>query len=96
MNKKDYSRSQKSLIRFFCILGIVVEVLCVIRLFLRSDYNLGIPKINTIADFFNSDLINDHDLSEIININYIPKIIVRCLKQILYLKNNTNFPVPPL
>lgn len=56
MNKKDYSRSQKSLIRFFCILGIVVEVLCVIRLFLRSDYNLGIPKINTIADFLNSDL----------------------------------------
>ena len=56
----------------------------------QNDIEININQItipNFISDFFNSDLINDHDLSEIININYIPKIIVRCLEQILYLKN---------
>ena len=56
----------------------------------QNDIEININQIiipNFISDFFNSNLINDHDLSEIININYIPKIIVRCLKQILYLKN---------
>lgn len=56
MNKKDYSRSQKNLIRFFCILGIIVEVLCILRLFLRSDFTLGVSSITSITDFFNSDL----------------------------------------
>lgn len=56
MNKKEYSRSQKNLIRFFCIIGIIVEVLCILRLFLRSDFNLGIPNIKSITDFCNSDL----------------------------------------
>ena len=56
MNKKDYSGSQKNLIRFFCVLGIVVEVLCILRLFIRSDFNLGIPNINNITDFSKSDL----------------------------------------
>ena len=56
MNKKEYSRSQKNLIRFFCVLGIVVEVLCILRLFIRSDFNLGVPNINNITDFSKSDL----------------------------------------
>ncbi|MBP5520312.1 MAG: hypothetical protein J6X84_07025 [Treponema sp.] len=53
--KKTYSRASMNLIRFFCIIGIVVEVLCVIRLFLRSEFTLGFYEIKTAADFFTSD-----------------------------------------
>lgn len=56
MENKTYSKSQKNLIRFFCLLGIAVEILCIIRLFLRSNYTLGIPEIKKIYDFFISDL----------------------------------------
>ena len=56
MDKKNYTRSQKYLIRFFCYIGIVVEVLCIIRLFIRSDNTLGIPNIKNFFDFINADL----------------------------------------
>lgn len=57
MDKKNkYSKSSLNLIRFFCIIGIVVEALCILRLFLRSDFTLGIFTIKSTADFFNSDL----------------------------------------
>ena len=51
MEQKTYTRAQKNLIRFFCIIGIVVEILCILRLFLRTDFNLGIPDIQTVTDF---------------------------------------------
>ena len=54
--KTKYSRSSLNLIRFFCILGIVVEVLCITRLFLRSDFTLGFFDIKTLNDFLISDL----------------------------------------
>ena len=56
MEQKTYTRAQKNLIRFFCIIGIVVEILCILRLFLRTDFNLGIPDIQTVTDFLLSDL----------------------------------------
>ena len=56
MNKKDFSRTQKYLIRFFCIIGILVELLFILRLFIRSNFNLGVPNIDSFTDFCNSDL----------------------------------------
>lgn len=55
--KRKLSRSSKELIRFFCLIGIFVEVLCVIRLFLRTNYTLGIENISSLLDFLNSDLL---------------------------------------
>lgn len=54
--KSKYSKTSLNLIRFFCIIGIIVEILCVLRLFMRSNYTLGIDEITNAADFFLSDL----------------------------------------
>lgn len=56
MNQTNYSKSAKNLIRFFCINGIIVEVLCIIRLFLRTDFTLDIPEIINLKTFLESDL----------------------------------------
>jgi hypothetical protein len=56
MREITYSKSAKQLIRFFCINGIIVELLCILRLFLRTGFTLEIPEIQNIFDFFNSDL----------------------------------------
>ena len=56
MRKITYSKSARNLIRFFCINGIVVEFLCILRLFLRSDFTLGIPEITNLKTFLYSDL----------------------------------------
>ena len=56
MRKINYSKSAKNLIRFFCINGIVVELLCILRLFLRTKFTLDIPEISNLSTFFNSDL----------------------------------------
>lgn len=80
MNKKDYSRSQINLIRFFCVIGIIVEALCILRLFIRSDFNLGAPNINSLTDFCNSDLcleiIDSLSLIVFIVLLFIPKKFV--------------------
>ena len=56
MGEMVYSKSAKSLIRFFCFNGIAVELLCILRLFLRTDLTLGIQTITNITTFLESDL----------------------------------------
>ncbi len=56
MRKIEYTKSAKNLIRFFCINGIIVELLCIFRLFLRTDFTLGIPEIISFKTFLESDL----------------------------------------
>ena len=56
MRTITYSKSAKALVRFFCINGFLVEFLCILRLFLRTGFNLEIPEINSIMTFLNSDL----------------------------------------
>ncbi len=56
MREIAYSNSAKALIRFFCINGILVEVLCIIRLFLRTNFDLDIPEIMNLKTFLSSDL----------------------------------------
>ena len=55
MEKKSYSKSSISLIRFFCILGIIVESLAILRLLLRSNFTLGLPQIESLLTFCYSD-----------------------------------------
>jgi len=52
-----YSKSSRNLIRFLCINGIVVELLCIVRLFLRTDFTLEIPEIKSFISFLESDLL---------------------------------------
>lgn len=87
MDKKIYTRSQKYLIRFFCYIGIIVEILCVIRLFLRTNYTLGIPDIFTIGEFFNSDLF----LAIIDSISFIIFIILLFIPEKFELLSNVAF-----
>ena len=54
-NKGKYSKSALNLIRFFCIIGFIVENLCILRLFMRSGLTLGIPNIDSLGDFWLSD-----------------------------------------
>ena len=56
MRQINYSKSSKALIRFFCINGIIVELLCILRLFLRTGFTLEIPQIISIETFLQSDL----------------------------------------
>ncbi len=56
MRKITYSKSAKKLIRFFCINGIIVELICILRLFLRTNFTLEIPEITGLEAFLNSDL----------------------------------------
>ena len=56
MRKITYSKAAKNLIRFFCINGIIVELLCILRLFLRTNFTLEIPEITNAMSFLNSDL----------------------------------------
>ncbi len=56
MRTMNYSKSAKNLIRFFCINGIIVEVLCILRLFLRTNFTLDIPEIINLKTFLESDL----------------------------------------
>lgn len=57
MREINYSKSARNLIRFFCINGIVVELLCILRLFLRTGFTLEIPEITNFVTFLESDLI---------------------------------------
>lgn len=56
MREISFSKSAQNLIRFFCINGIIVEALCILRLFLRTDFNLEIPQITSLLSFLESDL----------------------------------------
>ena len=56
MREITFSKTAKNLIRLFCILGIVVEILCILRLFLRTGFTLEIPEITSIQSFLTSDL----------------------------------------
>ena len=55
MEKKNYSKSSISLIKFFCILGIIVETLAILRLLLRSNFTLGFSQIESFFSFCYSD-----------------------------------------
>ena len=57
MREITFSKSAKNLIRFFCINGIVVELLCILRLFLRTKFTLEIPEINNLQTFMESDFL---------------------------------------
>ena len=56
MREIAFSKSSKNLIRFFCIDGIIVEILGILRLFLRTDFTLEIQEITNLHTFLMSDL----------------------------------------
>lgn len=56
MREINFSKTSKNLIRFFCLDGIVVEILCIIRLFLRTGFTLEIQEITSVITFLMSDL----------------------------------------
>ena len=57
MREINYSKSARNLIRFLCVNGIVVELLCIVRLFLRTGFTLQIPDINNFMGFLESDFL---------------------------------------
>ena len=56
MREIVFSKSSKNLIRFFCIDGIVVELLGILRLFLRTGFTLQVQEITNLQTFLVSDL----------------------------------------
>lgn len=56
MRELHFSKAAKNLIRFFSILGILVEALCILRLFLRTGFTLEINEITNVQTFLMSDL----------------------------------------
>lgn len=57
MREINYSKPAIYLIRFFSINGIIVELLCILRLFLRTDFTLEIPEITSFISFLESDFL---------------------------------------
>ena len=56
MREITYSKTAKNLIRFFCIDGIVVEILYILHLLFRTGFTLEIPEITNLHTFMMSDL----------------------------------------
>ena len=56
MREITYSKTAKNLIRFFCIDGIIVEILHILHLLFRTDFTLEIPEITNLHSFMMSDL----------------------------------------
>ena len=56
----------------------------------QNDINIIYNIPNIINTFFKDINNKEIDLNEIININYVPKIIVKCCDKIISLKNNFN------
>lgn len=56
MREITFSKTAKNLIRLLCINGIIVEVLCIIRLFMRTGFTLEIENITNLHTFMMSDL----------------------------------------
>jgi len=56
MRKIVYSKPAKNLIRFFCLNGIIVELLFILRLFLRTDLTLNVHEITNLKTFLEADL----------------------------------------
>ena len=56
----------------------------------QNDINIIYNIPNIITTFFKDINNKEIDLNEIININYVPKIIVKCCDKIISLKNNFN------
>ena len=54
----------------------------------QNDINIIYNIPNIITTFFKDINNKEIDLNEIININYVPKIIVKCCDKIISLKNN--------
>lgn len=56
----------------------------------QNDISFGLnekEKLYILSNFFKDNNINEDELPEIININFIPKILVKCLDKIIFLKN---------
>ena len=56
MRELTYTKPAKYLIRFFCVNGIIVELLCILRLFMRTNLTLDINEIINLKTFLESDL----------------------------------------
>ena len=56
----------------------------------QNDINIIYNIPNIITTFFKDINNKEIDLNEMININYVPKIIVKCCDKIISLKNNFN------
>lgn len=54
-NNQKYSKSAKSLLRFFCILGIVAEILNNLIIHINAGFIIQVPDITDIYAFFSSD-----------------------------------------
>ena len=55
MNENNYSKSALNLLRFFSIIGILAELLCILRLFLHSGITLDFFQIYNFVSFCYSD-----------------------------------------
>ena len=59
----------------------------------QNDINIDLNQKNIpffLSNFFNNNYIIEHDFSEIINVNYIPNIFLKCLGKIIFFKNKLN------
>lgn len=56
MREITFTKAAKNLIRLFCLLGIAVEILCILRLFWRTGFTLEINEITNVQSFLTSDL----------------------------------------
>ena len=56
MEKFNYTKPAKYLIRFLGINGIIVEVLCILRILFRTNFTLDVSGITNITTFLQSDL----------------------------------------
>ena len=55
MRKITFSNPAKSLVRFFCLNGFLVEFLGLLRVFLRTHFQFNFSEINSMTAYFNSD-----------------------------------------
>ena len=56
----------------------------------QNDINFENNLPNIINEYYKDSNIKELDLNEIININFVPKIIVKCFDKIISLKNKLN------
>ena len=79
MRQITFSKPAKYLIRFFCVNGIIVELLRILFLLLHTDFNLGIPEITNFSTFLTSDLlifiVNAVSFIFFIVLLFVPKFI---------------------
>lgn len=80
MREVTFSKTAKNLIRFFCLDGIVVEILWIVRYLLHTNFALELSEITSFHSFFMSDvntaIVNIVCLIFFIILLFVPKHFV--------------------